>query len=470
MLMRRGVLLVLCAPLLAQTGAVQRLAEAVRDETPVFTDLSELCDGIGGRPTGSAACRRAVAWAAKKFREAGAENVRTESYRVPALWLPVSAASSALVPERFPLRLMAAPGTPGVTLPDARLVTKLDENARGKVLLVPSEEMKTLSDLFGEYLRTPALLADAKKSGVAAILLQSMQPRELLSRHPVVMNGELETIPVALVAREQAGRLERLAARGEVRLRLDIVNRTGPAYQADNVIAEIRGREKPEAIVVIGAHLDSWDSGTGAEDDGANCAMLIDLARQMRRLELRPRRTVRFILFTGEEQGMWGSSGYVRTHLAEMDRHVAMVAFDMGSGKTSGFFLNGREDLRAPLESVLRAAGIEGLQNTGSAIDGTDNFDFLLAGVPNLVALQDEQAYTPDYHAESDTFDKVNQTELKNNAALAAAVVWGFADLAEWPLKRQSRAEVEELLKRTRIDEQMKLFGQWKAWEEGKRP
>lgn len=457
-------------PLLAQSGDAPQLAEAMRGQTPVFDDLSELCDRIGGRPTGSAACRRAVAWAAKKFREAGADSVRTEGYRVPSLWLPVSESAASLSPERFRLRVMAAPGTPGVALSNARLVTKLDESARGAVLLGTSEEMKTLGDLFGEYQRTPALLADAKKAGAAALLLQSMQPRELLSRRPVVMNGGLETIPVVLVAREQAGRLARLAARGEVRIQLNVVNRTGPAYTAENVVAEIRGREKPDEIVVIGAHLDSWDSGTGAEDDGANCAMIIDLVRQMKKLEMRPRRTVRFILFTGEEQGMWGSSGYVRAHLAEMDRHVAMIAFDMGSGKTSGFFLNGREDLRGPLDAVLRAAGIEGLQHTAAGIDGTDNFDFLLAGVPNLVAWQDEQAYTPDYHAESDTFDKVNQTELKNNAVIAAAVVWGFAEVPDWPLKRQSRTEVEELLKRTRIEEQMKLFGQWKAWESGQRP
>jgi len=235
-------------------------------------------------------------------------------------------------------------------------------------------------------------------------------------------------------------------------------------------MAEIRGREKPEEIVLIGAHLDSWNTGTGAEDNGVNCAMIIDIARQMARLKMRPRRTVRFALFTGEEQGMWGSSGYVHEHLKEMPNHVAAVIFDIGSGRMTGFFLNGRPELKGPVDEALHAAGLDPLTNIDEALDGTDNFDFLLAGVPNLIGNQDERPYAAHYHAESDTFDKVNREEAKRNAAIAAAVLWGLAERADRPASFQSRAEVEELLKRTRVDEQMKLFGQWEAWVEGKRP
>ena len=456
-----GIGLALCA----QEAA--RLADALRGETPMMADLSELCDRIGGRPTGSPAYNRAVAWGVKKFQEAGVDSVQKEAFRVPSLWLPVSASGSAVSPETFPLRLMAAPGTPGVNVVNATLSLK---PVKGGVWLVRTKEMKTFDDLFGEFGRTPEMMGEGQDAGVAAILLESMQPRGLLSMHPVSLNGEPTTPPVVMVAREQGGRLARLAEKGEVRVTLNVVNRTGPAYMADNVVAEIRGREKPEEIVVIGAHLDSWNSGTGAEDDGVNCALVIDLARQMKKLGLRPSRTVRFILFGGEEQGMWGSSGYVHKHWNEMDQHVAMLTYDVGSGKTSGFFLNGREELRAPLDAALKAAGIDGLSHISGAIDGTDNFDFILAGVPNLVAMQDDRAYTPNYHAESDTFDQVNQEEAKRNAAIAAAVVWGLAESQERPAKRQSRQEVEDLLKGTQLVEQMRLFSQWEAWEKKKRP
>jgi len=452
------------------------LIKALSGETPMKADLEELCDHIGGRITGSAACNRAVAWAEKKFKEAGVDNVWRMPYRVPSLWLPVTASAAALAPEDFPLRVMAAPGSVGVNLTSVKLVDigegKPEDfaKARGAVALVMSKQMTDLEDLFGEYQRTPALIDAAEKAGAAAILLQSMHPRGLLSQHPISLNGETVKMPFALVAREQAGRLQRLAAQGDVRISLRLDNSVGPAFQAEDVVAEIKGREKPEEVVLIGAHLDSWNSGTGAEDNGVNCALVIDLARQMAKLKLRPRRSIRFALFTGEEQGMWGSSGYVRRHMADLKRHVAVVIFDIGSGHTSGFWLNGRPELRTPLEEALKAGGFDGMSNSDAALDGTDNFDFLLAGVPNLVAIQDDKPYVVNYHAESDTFDKVNWDEAKRNAGLAAAVVWGLANRAEWPAPQQTRAEVEELIKRTRLDEQMKLFGQWAAWEAKKRP
>jgi carboxypeptidase Q len=153
-----------------------------------------------------------------------------------------------------------------------------------------------------------------------------------------------------------------------------------------------------------------------------------------------------------------------------MGNHVAVAVFDIGSGHSSGFCLNGREELRKPVNAALDAAG--GLGATGHAldgIDGTDDFDFVLAGVPNVVALQDATPYLPDYHAESDTFERVNATEARRNEAIAAVLVWGLADAPERPAKRQSRAEVEKLLKDTKLNEQMKVFGQWADFEAGRR-
>ena len=466
----------------AQSADVaQRLAGRALGATPMLGDLRELCDHIGGRPTGSPACERAIEWGAAKFKAAGADAVSTEPFTVPTRWLPVSAEGRCLAPVEFPLRVAAAPGTPSTPgaieapLADAGTGSaedfgKLGARARGAIALVSNPEMKTFDDLFAEYMHAGPLEEAAHRAGVAAVLLESSRPRGLLYRHPMVLNGGIAPVPVAILSREHATRLARLAETGEVRVRLNLTNQTGGPYESRNVIGEIRGRERPDEIVLLGAHLDSWDLGTGAEDNGVNAAMVIDAARGIHEMGVKPRRTIRFVLFTGEEQGMWGSAGYVKRHAAEMDRHDAAVIFDTGSGRTVGFYFSGREDLRTPLERAL--AGVAGLgvaENTPDAIDGTDNFDFLLSGIPNLVANQDATPYLPDYHAESDTFDRVNQREAQANAAIATALVWRLADDPERFGRRLTRAEVEKQITGTKLDVQMKAFGQWDDWRAGRR-
>jgi len=166
---------------------------------------------------------------------------------------------------------------------------------------------------------------------------------------------------------------------------------------------------------------------------------------------------------------MWGSRRYVERHHAELDNFAATMTFDTGSGRLLGFYLNGREDLRAPVNDALRpVSGFGATDHAIDAIDGTDNFDFLLAGVPNLVGIQDPIPYLPDYHAESDTFDRVNQREEKITDAIAATLIWGLADSPQ-RLPRQTRAQVEKLLTDTKLDDQMKAFGQWDDWQSGRR-
>ncbi len=476
----RVLLCLFAAALSAAASDVTRLAERAKGDTPMASDLRELCDGIGGRATGSEANQKAVEWALKKFRDAGLANAHLEPFTVPALWLAESAEASVASPTRFPVRVAAAPftastkGTLEAPLVDAGEgeradFDKLAGKARGAIVLIHSKEMKTFDDLFAEYMHNPTVLEGAKRAGAAAILLESTRPRGLLYRHPVNMGNVIEPIPGAIVAREHAERLARLAAAGPIRMRLRLANRTGGAYQANNVIAEIPGREKPEEVVLIGAHLDSWDLGTGSEDNGVNAAMVIDLARGFQQLGVRPRRTLRFALFNGEEQGMRGSAGYVAKHRAELGQHAAVVIFDTGSGKVTGFYLNGREELRQPLDQALAAlpdahAGDHQLD----ALDGTDNFDFVLTGVPNLVANQDPAPYLPDYHAESDVFERSDIAGQKQSEAIAAAVLYGLAESPE-RAPRQAQNDVEKLIIRTKLDAQMKLFGQWEDWKSGRR-
>lgn len=273
--------------------AAQLVARAA-GQTPLVDDVRELCDGIGGRPTGSVACERAIEWGAAAFRAAGVDHVATEIFTIPNLWLPRSSEASCVSPEVFPLRIAAAPyslSTQERRPLEGRVVdagdgsteafAKLGNTAKGAIAIVRSSEMKSLEDLFIEYLRNKPVMEAAGKAQVSALLLQSTRPRGLLYRHPVNFNAQLAPFPVAIIAREQASRLLRLSEKKEVRVRLNIANQIGGAYQSRNVVAEIRGSEKPNEIVLLGAHLDSWDLGTGANDNGVNSAWLLMLLEEL---------------------------------------------------------------------------------------------------------------------------------------------------------------------------------------------
>jgi len=459
-------------------GGVLRLMGNILGETPTLSDLHELTDRIGGRISGTPACDRAIDWAASKFRGAGVDEVTLERFTLPNAWVPRTAEAASLTPTDFPLRAAAAPGTAGTPLGravEALLVdagdggaeefAKLGATANGAIALVRNPEMKSLEDLFGEYMRSATILEAAKKAAVAAVLLESSRPRGLLYRHPMTVNGTVDPMPVAVIAREQAERLLRLLGEGPVRARVAIDNVILQNVASRNVVAEIRGSDRKDEIVLVGAHLDAWDLGTGANDNGVSCVEVIDLARQIKALGLTPRRSIRFVLFTGEEQGMLGSMAYVNAHAAELDDHVAVVIYDIGSGKLSGMYLNGREELRAPVTGALaRVASLGPFAHSLEALDGTDNFYFLLQGVPNIVGMQDPAPYLPDYHAESDTFDKVDAREAKGAEAALGALVWDLANRDARPGPRQTRSEVDALVKATHLDEQMKAFGQWDAW------
>jgi carboxypeptidase Q len=457
------------------------LKQRAEGETPLIADTFELCDRVGGRITGSSAMDRAVRWGIEKFKAAGVDSVTTESFGVPFLWLPGTVEVSVTAPEHFALRAVAAPGTGSTGSPvEAKVVdvglglaedwAKAGTATSGAIALVHTKEMKTFEQLFDEYMRAKPLLKAAAQAQVRGLLIQSTRPRGLLYQHPMVFGRNPGTMPVVLVAREQADRLAWLADRTEVRVRMDVVNRIGPSFDAENVVAEIRGKEKPEEVVLLGAHLDSWALGTGAEDDGVNSALVIDVARGFKELGLQPRRTVRFVLFAGEEQGMWGSAGYVERHKAELDRHAAVVIFDIGSGRTRGFYVNGRPELRPVLAKALSIyPGMGPSAHTLEAVDGVDNFDFLLSGVPNLVADQDPAPYLADYHAESDVPDRVNVKEARRNAGIAATLVWSLANSPTSIPKRQTRAQVDALLVKTKLVEQMEAFDQWEDWKAGRR-
>ncbi|HVQ54950.1 MAG TPA: M28 family peptidase [Thermoanaerobaculia bacterium] len=442
------------------------------------TDLRVLTDQIGGRVTGSAGYEKALQWGVDGFRRAGVDSVKLESYPIPASWEGISATASVVSPGEFPLRVVSlglAPSTPGpvtaaiVDVGDGRRADfeRLGAMAKGAIALVHSKPMLSFDDVFAEYQLGPETMQAAVDHGLAAILFTSTRPRDLLYRHTMSW-GPISPIPMAQLAREDGLRLARLFQAGAApRVTLDIRNKVGGPGQARNVVAEIRGSEKPDEIVLLGAHLDAWDLGTGALDNGVNCALVVEVARAIA-AGPKPKRTIRFVLFTGEEVGLLGSFGYVRAHRAELDRHVAVLIHDIGDGKTVGYFTNGRPELDARVKAALAPVASWGADGADEeAILGTDNFDFLLEGVPNLVANQETGRYLADYHASSDTFDKVDLELARRNAAIAAVAVMAIANAPERLGPRQTRDEVAKILADPRwtLGQQMKTYGIWPDWE-----
>jgi carboxypeptidase Q len=317
-------------------------------------------------------------------------------------------------------------------------------------------------------LRAPAIIDAAIKGKAAAIAFISTREGSLLYRHINNFKGEVDRLPMVLLGRDDGERIAKLLAGGaaKVEMALSIPNKIGGPFRTSNVVGEIRGSEKPEEFVLVGAHLDSWELGKGALDDGCNAALVIDALRAIHASGLRPRRSIRFVLFSGEEQGMLGSLAYVKEHRSELDHATAVLIFDEGSGPVTGFSLGGRKDVVPQMTQLVEPfAQWNATKLTTDAFIGTDNFDFLLEGVPTLVANQEEANYLVNYHASSDTYDKVDFGNLKKHVAMAAALALQIADAPEPLGPRQTRAQIQQLLEETGVRKQMEIFDLWQQWE-----
>ena len=464
--------------------AAAKILPLILGDSPMIENLRRLTDEIGGRVTGTPEMAKAVQWGIAGFRAAGVD-VHTEKYMLPVTWKEGQTRLTITAPGTSNAQLRAVSEGWGPPTPEGGIEANVIDigtgtesdfsqagNPRGAILLAHSEIGSTWADLFNEYMRPPTIIARAVKEGAAAILWTGARERLLLYRHTNTLNGEIDKIPQAVVAREDALKLARAVAANprKVRVKLSLPNEIGGPTEQENVVAEIRGYEKPDEVVILGAHLDSWELGTGALDNGCDAALVIEAARAIKAMGLVPRRTIRFVLFTGEEQGTVGSFAYVKSHAAELDKIRGVIIYDSGDGRVTGYSLGGRRDTEAGLRQILKPLEAWGAtEHTSDASFGTDNFDFLLAGVPTFVANQEISNYLANYHAASDTFDKVDQRELKLNTAIAALTAWGIADRIEPLGHRLSRAELDTVVKQTGLDEQMKLLGYWEQWQSGAR-
>lgn len=465
----------------AQKSDSEKLVSALLGHTQIHEDLHELCDKIGGRVTGTEPNEKAVEWALKKFKEAGIE-ARKEAFEMPSLWDEKSCTAKLSGTANFSPRVVSRAfsiATPAGGI-EAPLVSvgygseddfkAAGETVKDKFILVTTDELTKLDELFKEYNDAHAIEGRAMAAGVKGVVYMSSRPKKLLFRH-LASRGYNNTLPLVVMARDDASRCVRILQKGgKLNLNLNIELTTGGSYTSWNVIGEIKGSEKPDEIVLIGAHLDSWGMGTGANDNGCNVSLVIDIARQMKLLNIQPKRTLRFALWNGEEQCICGSWAYTKQHEKELDKHIVTASIDIGSGKITGFFTGHRPDLEAETKKALQAVEFLGpFENADVPIVGTDNYDFMMQGVPNLVGKQEGANYCADYHCESDTYDKVNLQSLKTNAAISAAVMLYFANMQNAPLKRQNRNEIQKMINETKLDIPMKAFEYWQGWLDGTR-
>jgi hypothetical protein len=462
-------------------STTDQLVAALLSDTPLISDLKQLTDEIGGRPTGSRQNKAAVAWGVEKFKQAGLD-VHTEKVPMPRLWLEqssnavISGTNLSFTPAVTALTFSPATAKTGLTAPlldgGAGMETDfrhLGPAAKDAFVLIHTKELIDIDGLFEEYANSVKIERNAHKAGVKGLIYMSSRPKGLLYRHNASL-GPSNALPMAVMAREGAQKATRLLAQGTaLRLTLTLNIRDESAYDSENIVAEIKGSQHPEDIFVLGAHLDSWGLGDGANDNGANAALVIDIARQMKELGITPKRTIRFVLWNGEEQGMYGSWAYIRSHRAELNNHVATATIDIGTGRILGFFTNGRSDIQHALDqALLPVAGLGPFEHINAPIVGTDNYDFMMNGIANLVANQAPYNYGPNYHASSDTFDKVDQRQLKLNATIMAAVTLGLANSDEhWA--RASKRDVQKLINETDLRAQMDTFNLYPAWKDGSR-
>jgi carboxypeptidase Q len=417
--------------------AARLIGEAV-GSTFAWQRLAVLTDAIGNRLSGSAALDRAIAWAADEMKRDGLENVRTERVMVPK-WVRGAESAEIVEPARHPMVMLGLGDSVG-TPPDgiqadvfiAHGFEDLDAGrVRGKIVLfnVPYTN-------YGETVRYRAQgPSRAARAGAVAVLVRAVGPPGLRTPHTGALqySGDAPKIPAAAIATEDADRLQRMIDRGGrvvVRLKMD-AHMEADAESA-NVIGEIRGREHPDEIVVVSGHLDSWDVGAGATDDGGGCVVTWEALRLMKKLNLRPRRTVRVVLWTNEENGGRGGLAYRDQHRAELGRHVMMLESDGGVFQPQGFGFSGNEQARATVRAIatlLSGIGADQITPGGGGADIGPSVQE--AHIPAMSLDVDGSKYFLIHHTPADTIDKIDPVEMAKCAAAVAVMAFVIADLPQ---------------------------------------
>lgn len=422
--------------------AAKKIAAHAKGKRSAWDRLAEMTDRFGARPSGSQALEQAIDWSVATMKADGLANVRREKVMVPH-WVRGRETLSVVAPFARELTVLGLGGTVGTKGPlRAKLVVvsdldELDKRAadvKGKIVLInqvmPQYDHDRHDSGYGTAVRPRGEGAiRAAKHGAVAVLIRSVTATSLETPHTGAMRYEdgVKKIPAAALTHEGADLLARQAARGPVELRLALGARTLPDAVSANAIAEIPGREKPEEVVVIGGHIDSWDVGTGASDDGAGCVMAMEAARMLTELKLVPKRTIRVVLFTNEEFGLRGAQAYFDAHGKEV--HVAAIESDSGAGAPHGFGVAG--DDKAALAGVQRYAALFeplGASAIAKGWGGADISPLTKAGVLSLSLQPDGSKYFDLHHSPADTVDKIDPDHIQRNAAAFALMAYVLAE------------------------------------------
>jgi len=410
--------------------------------------LRELCSVAPKRLSGSAGAQRAVTWAEGAMRAAGLEYVRLEPVRAPRWERGDVEKLELLGVDAGPLAIRALGGS--VATPAGGLeaevvrVTSFEElaarsaEARGRFVLFDRPMDRTLPDPFAAYggavdQRSRGAV-EAARAGAVGALVRSMTMAVDDNPHTGALRYDdtIPRVPGVALSTIAADRLARRIATGEpTRVRLELDCRTLPDVDSFNVVGEVRGREAPDEIVLLGGHLDAWDVGEGAHDDGAGCVQTLAAARILLDLDLRPRRTLRVCFFMNEENGLRGGLAYRDTHRDELARHVLALESDRGGFVPRGFATDAGPELFARLATIARLLEPWGASTLRPGGGGADIGPLREHGVPLAEFLPDAARYFDFHHADTDVFAAVHPRELELGAAAIAAFAWCVADEPE---------------------------------------
>lgn len=435
------------AGLAAYKETARRIIDAALADDRGWAKLEWLCDRIGARLSGSKALEQAVRWAAAEMRRGGLENVATPAVQVP-VWVRGEESAWLVAPREARLAMLGlggSVGTPeeGITA-EAVCVESFEELERLGAGVVQGKVVAYNQPWRG-YRETVAYRSQgasrAARLGARAALVRSVTPAGLRTPHTGALNyaADAPKIPAAAISAEDAMMIARLCRSGaRVRVRLRMEARTLEDAASANVIGEIAGRERPEEIVVMGGHLDSWDVGQGAHDDGAGCVAAWQAVELVKRLGLRPRRTLRVCLWTNEENGLRGGRAYREWVGEAVRRHVAAIEMDGGAEKLRGFGLSIQgADEEAMGHAIARLQEIAALLLPLGNVEiargggGADISPLMREGVPGIGHLTAGRRYFEWHHTEADTLDKVDRRELQEHVAALAVLGYVLADMEE---------------------------------------
>ena len=418
----------------------ERLLKAALADDFAWQRLAEMTDSFGSRFSGSDNLERAIAWAVATMKADGLENVRTEPVMVPR-WIRGHESAEILGPPNRPVAMLGLGGTvatpPEGIQAEVLAVSSFDDlrvkqaDAHGRIVLfdVP----------FTTYQETVAYRTGSARTaaqyGAVAVLVRSIGPIGLRTPHTgsVTYGVGQPQIPAASIAGEDANAIVRMIRRGQrVRMRVVTSGRSEPDVQSSNVIAELRGREHPDEIVLIGGHFDSWDVGTGASDDGVGCIVTWEAARLMLSLGIRPRRTVRVVLFANEENGLRGANAYAERYLPTATNHVFALEADSGVLAPSMLGFSGSPAARAVISQVASLLAPLGMAEVAAGGGGADIGPIAHFGnVPTMAYLGEASRFFAFHHTAADTIERITPQEVSKAAAAIAVMTYAVAEMPE---------------------------------------